>query len=285
MDLEPDLLRTFIAFAESGSLARAASAVGRTPSAVTAQVKRLEEVVGSPLLAPSGRGRVLTDTGQELLSIAREILDTQRRALLRLKGQRNAGTVSLAATQDFAESGLPPLLRLFASTHPRVKLEVRIGRTIEINEALATGHVDIAIAMRGEPARSEVGLVREPTIWLAAADGLSIRPTDELPLALLDPPCGFRTAALAGLDRARRAYRVAATSQSLAGLRAAVLAGFALTLRTVRWLGPGVAPAPADLHLPETDPVTFSIRLHDDAAAPARDLAELLAAELPFPGA
>lgn len=281
MDLEPDLLRTFVAFAESGSLARAASAVGRTPSAVTAQVKRLEDAVGSPLLAPAGRGRVLTDTGLELLSIAREILDTQRRALLRLKGQRNAGQVSLAATQDFAESGLPPLLRLFASTHPRVKLEVRIGRTLEINEAMAAGQVDIAIVMRGEPSPLEIGLVPEPTIWLAATEGLSIPPSDELPLALLDPPCGFRTAALAGLGKAGRSYRVAATSQSLAGLRAAVLAGFAVTLRTARWLGPGVSLAPAGLHLPQTDPITFSIRLNADASAPARDLAELLAAELP----
>ena len=284
MDLEPDLLRTFVAFAESGSLARAAAVVGRTPSAVTAQVKRLEEAVGSPLLAPSGRGRVLTDTGLELLSVAREILDTQRRALLRLKGQRNAGRVSLAATQDFAESGLPPLLRLFASTHPRVKLEVRIGRTVEINEALAAGQVDIAIAMRGEPAPSEIGLIEESTIWLAATEGLSIPASDELPLALLDPPCGFRNAALAGLDRVGRTYRVAATSQSLAGLRAAVLAGFAVTLRTARWLGPGVALAPTDLNLPDTEAVTFSIRLNGDAATPARDLAELLVAELPFHG-
>lgn len=282
MDLEPDLLRTFVAFADSGSLARAAEAVGRTPSAVTAQVKRLEQVVGSRLLAPAGRGRVLTDTGLELLSIARDILETQRRALLRLKGQRNAGRVALAATQDFADSGLPPLLRMFASTHPRVKLEVRIARTAEINEVLTAGQVDIAIAMRGDPSPSEVGLVREPTVWLAAAEGLSISASDELPLALLDPPCGFRNAALAGLDRAGRAYRVAATSQSLAGLRAAVLAGFAVTLRTARWLGPGVALAPAGLVLPETEPVTFSIRVNADAPQPARDLADLLAAELPF---
>lgn len=282
MDLEPDLLRTFIAFAESGSLARAASAVGRSPSAVTAQVKRLEDVVGSPLLAPSGRGRVLTDTGLELLPVAREILDAQRRALLRLKGQRSAGRVSLAATQDFAEGALPPLLRTFASTHPRVKLEVRIGRTTEINEALATGRVDIAIAMRGEPARSEIGLLHEPTAWFSASEGLSTPALDELPLALLDPPCGFRTAALASLDRAGRPYRLAATSQSLAGLRTAVLAGFAVTLRTPRWLGPGVVPAPVELNLPETKPVTFSIRLSTEADAPARDLAELIAAELPF---
>lgn len=282
MDLEPDLLRTFIAFAESGSLARAASAVGRSPSAVTAQVKRLEDVVGSPLLAPSGRGRVLTDTGLELLPVAREILDAQRRALLRLKGQRSAGRVSLAVTQDFAEGALPPLLRTFASTHPRVKLEVRIGRTTEINEALATGRVDIAIAMRGEPARSEIGLLHEPTAWFSASEGLSTPALDELPLALLDPPCGFRTAALASLDRAGRPYRLAATSQSLAGLRTAVLAGFAVTLRTPRWLGPGVVPAPVELNLPETKPVTFSIRLSTEADAPARDLAELIAAELPF---
>lgn len=285
MDLEPDLLRTFVAFSESGSLARAAVAVGRTPSAVTAQVKRLEEIVGEPLLAPAGRGRVLTDTGVELLVLAREILDTHRRALLRLRGERMAGKVSVAATQDFAESGLPPLLRLFAETHPRIRLEVRIGRTVEINDALALGQVDVAIAMRTDASRREVGLIEEPTLWLAASEGLSVSPADDLPLALLDPPCGFRSEALRALDRSAHAYRIAATSQSLAGLRAAVLAGFAITLRTARWQGGGIGRAPKTLNLPDTEPLTFSIRLREDAPRPAAELADLLAERLRFAAA
>ncbi|HYH37206.1 MAG TPA: LysR family transcriptional regulator, partial [Azospirillum sp.] len=111
--LDPDLLRTFLAFADGGSLARAAEVVGRSPSAVTAQMQKLEEIVGEPLFLPAGRGRALTDTGQELVGHARRILDLHRTALLSLKGARAEGRLTVATTQDFAEHGLAPLLRLF----------------------------------------------------------------------------------------------------------------------------------------------------------------------------
>jgi DNA-binding transcriptional LysR family regulator len=283
MDLEPDLLRTFVAFAETGSLVRAAAIVGRTPSAVTAQIKRLEDIVGEAVLAPAGRGRVLSETGTELLGMAREILDLHRNSLLRLRGQRLAGRVTVAATQDFAESSLPRLLRLFAETSPLVKIEVRIGRTSEINAAFAANETDIALAMRGEADRHELALIEDRTHWFSAADGLAgQRMLEDVPLALLDPPCGFRTEALAALARVGRGYRIAATSQTLAGLKTAVLAGLAVTLRTKRWLGPGLAIAPPGLGLPDTAPAIFSLRLRAESGTPARQLAELLAAELPL---
>ena len=102
--IDPDLLRTFLAFVDSGSLARASSVVGRSPSAVTAQMQRLEEVIGEPLLVRQGRGRELTAAGEDLVGHARRILAAHRDAWLSLKGARAEGRVSIGTTQDFAEA-------------------------------------------------------------------------------------------------------------------------------------------------------------------------------------
>jgi DNA-binding transcriptional LysR family regulator len=278
--LDPELLRTFLAFAEGGSLARAAAIVGRSPSAVTAQMQRLEEAVGEALLAPTGRGRMLTPAGEELVGHARRILAAHRDAMLSLKGARADGRVSLGATQDFADSVLPGLIRDFARSHGRVRLDLRVGRTAELTRGFEDGAIDVLITMRQSPAPDEVGVIVEPMLWLGPAEGLAAS-QDELPLALLDSPCGFRSAAIAALDAAGRRYRIAATSPSLSGLRAAVRGGIAVTVRTARWLGEGIAELPASLALPPLGEAEFSIRLRSGAEQPAADLAGLLCDALP----
>jgi DNA-binding transcriptional LysR family regulator len=273
--IDPDLLRTFVAFVEAGSLARAATVVGRSASTVTAQMQRLEEIVGEPLLVAAGRGRTLTPAGQDFIAHARRILDANREAWLSIKGARADGRVVLGATQDFSESVLPKILRSFARTHPRVRLELRVGRSHELAKALDEGAADVVIAMRRDAQPNEAGILREPMLWLGAADGL-VAASPELPLALLDPPCGFRDAAIAALDAAQRPYRVAATSASLSGLVAAVSAGIAVTLRTARLAARGVVDVSSELDLPAVPDAVFSIRLRHDAGSIATDLADLL---------
>jgi DNA-binding transcriptional LysR family regulator len=272
---DPELLRTLVAFVDAGSLARAAAIVGRSPSAVAAQMQRLEDLVGEALLTPAGRGRALTPAGEDLVIHARHILEANREAWLSLKGARADGRLALGATQDFADRGLPELLRTFTRTHARVRFELRIGRSMELAKALDEGGLDVLIAMRAAPSPDEVGVVREPMLWLGASEGLAMTPT-EVPLALLDPPCGFRSAAVAALDAARRPYRIAASSGTLSGLRAAVRGGLAVTLRTARWLEPGIADIATALSLPPVPDAEFSIRLRRDATAPAVALASLL---------
>jgi DNA-binding transcriptional LysR family regulator len=277
--VDPELLRTFLAFVDAGSLARAAGIVGRSPSAVTAQMQRLEEAVGEPLLVPAGRGRVLTPAGDELVIHARRILDANREAWLSLKGARADGRVALGATQDFADSALPDLLRTFARTHARVRLELRIGRSVELIKAFEEGAVDVLIAMRLGPASDEISVLREPMLWLGTSQGLAVA-QPELPLAVLDPPCGFRSAAIAALDCAHRPYRIAASSATLSGLRAAVRGGIAITLRTARWIGDGVVDVSKTLSLPPVSNAEFSVRLRNDADAAAVALADLLCESL-----
>ncbi|RVD24993.1 LysR substrate-binding domain-containing protein, partial [Mesorhizobium sp. M4B.F.Ca.ET.017.02.2.1] len=187
--LDPDLLKTFLAFVDGGSLAKAASTVGRSPSAVTAQMQRLEEIVGEPLLAPQGRGRGLTPAGEDLVGHARRILAVHTEAWLALKGARADGRLAVGTTQDFADRGLPELLRAFAVSHPRVRIELRVGRSIELGQALQAGDLDLAITMRQSPGPDEVAVIGEPMLWLCSQKGLAAR-EDVLPLALLDPQCG-----------------------------------------------------------------------------------------------
>ena len=203
--IDPDLLRTFLAFVDGGSLARAASIVGRSPSAVTAQMQRLEEVLGEPLLARHGRGRELTAAGEDLVGHARRILAAHRDAWLSLKGARAEGSVSIGTTQDFAESGLPELLRAFAGTHARVRLELRVGRSTELTEAFNSGALDIAVTMRRPALEHEVGVLREPMVWLCAGKGLVAR-HDDVPLA-----CSTCPAAFAKVRLPRSMRRAAAT--------------------------------------------------------------------------
>ncbi|RVC57719.1 LysR family transcriptional regulator, partial [Mesorhizobium sp. M4B.F.Ca.ET.088.02.2.1] len=160
--LDPDLLKTFLAFVDGGSLAKAAFTVGRSPSAVTAQMQRLEEIVGEPLLAPQGRGRGLTPAGEDLVGHARRILDVHTEAWLALKGARADGRLAVGTTQDFADRGLPELLRAFAVSHPRVRIELRVGRSIELGQALQAGDLDLAITMRQAPGPDEVAVIVEP---------------------------------------------------------------------------------------------------------------------------
>jgi DNA-binding transcriptional LysR family regulator len=273
--LEPDLLRTFLAFVDGGSLARAASIVGRSPSAVTAQMQRLEDMVGAPLLAPTGRGRTLTPTGEELVGHARRILSVHREAWLSLKGARAEGQVALGATQDFADRALPDLLRQFARSHARVRLDLRIDRTAQLAQSLSEGAIDILIAMRGAAEPDEIGVLSEPMLWLGAEAGLAAENAD-LPLALLDPPCAFRTAGTAALDAAGRPYRIAATSASLTGLRVAVRAGIAITVRTARWMDDGIVDVGKRYGLPSLGQAEFTVRCRSGAGPAATDLAALV---------
>jgi DNA-binding transcriptional LysR family regulator len=277
--LDPDLLRTFLAFVDTGSLVHAASIVGRSPSAVTTQMQRLEEVVGESLLAPQGRGRALTPAGEDLVGHARRILAVHREAWLALKGARAAGHVAIGTTQDFADSGLPSLLRAFAASHPLVRIDLRVGRSAELSQAIQSGVLDLAIVMRQVATPDEIGVLREPMLWLCSREGLASR-QEELPLALLDPSCGFRDAAVAALDAAGRRYRIAAGSASLAGLRTAVNAGLAVTLRTARFAHSGIVEAPRTLALPPVPTAEFAIRLRHAAPGPAADLGVLLTSNM-----
>lgn len=276
-DLDPALLRTLVTFADTGTLDRTARIVGRTPSAVTAQVQRLEATVGAPLLRALGRRRVLTPAGEHLVAHARRILAAHEDAWLCVRGITVEGHVGLGVTQDMADQVLPSVLNRFARSHPRVRLDVRVAMTADLMDAFQARRIDVLAGLLRDMDAGDVVVHRDPMRWLCADGGLVTASHQDVPVALLDPPCGFRDVALTALEAAGRPYRIAAVSQSLSGLWAVVRAGVAVTVRTIRWAGPGINVTQPGLGLPDLPSAAFSVRVRDDASAAARHLADLLA--------
>src|SRR5512146_94987 len=166
-NLDMDALRTFVAGMELGSFAKAAERIGRSTSAVSAQLKKLEEQSGIALVRKAGRGLALTDGGETLLSYARRLLELNDEAVNAVRGVELEGWVRLGLQEDFGETVLPQVLGRFARAHPRVRIEGRIGRNSDLIEGIAAGRLDIALAWDGgEPRRGVERIADVPLCWL-----------------------------------------------------------------------------------------------------------------------
>jgi DNA-binding transcriptional LysR family regulator len=236
--LEPELLRSFVAIAETGGFTAAAHRVHRTQSAVSMQIKRLEEMLGRALFAREGRTVRLTRDGEMLLSHARRILQAHREALAAFAQEQLAGEVTLGAPDDYASTFLPRGLARFAEAHPQVHLNFVCQPSVELVRRLDERTIDLALVTQGSGERGGTLLLRECLVWVTSAT-LRAHEQDPLPLAIFEPGCPFRRAAVESLARAERAYRIAYTSVSLAGVHAAVEAGLAVTVMLRSSVRPG----------------------------------------------
>ncbi|HVI57806.1 MAG TPA: LysR substrate-binding domain-containing protein [Luteimonas sp.] len=276
--LDLDALRSYVLGLDLGSFARAAERLDRSTSAVSAQLRKLEEQAGTPLLRRAGRGMQPTEAGEALLAYARRLLELNDEAVAALRGADLEGWIRLGLQEDFGESLLPAVLGRFARAHPRLRVEARIARNAELLERVRDGRLDLALAWdTGEaPAQGEL-LGRVPLRWIGAADAAAPWPRDDgqpLPLVMLEAPCLMRSTATAALDRAGIAWRVAFTSASLAGIWAAVAAGLGVTLRTPLGLPATVrGDAGAALALPPL--ADIGLRLHHAGATPSAAVARL----------
>ena len=269
-----DVLRTLVTGIDLGSFAKAADRLGRSTSAVSAQLKKLQEQAGTPLLRKAGRGMVLTPTGEVLLGYARRLLELNDEAAGAVRGAELHGAVRLGLQEDFGEGLLAKVLAGFARANPRVRVEARLARQAELLQQLERGRLDLALAWRGDGRRPPHGrrVARVPLCWLGARDAELAPPSKREPLALamLEAPCLMRDAAIAALDRSRIPWRVAFTSPSLAGVWAAVDAGLGVTVRTAIGVPPALqvlARLPAlpriglDVHRAEAEPSPVVARL------------------------
>jgi DNA-binding transcriptional LysR family regulator len=226
--LELDLLRTLVAIADTGSFNRAARAVFRTPSAVSMQMKKLEEQVGQPLFAKNGRSVVLTPDGEALLGYARRILKLADEALLRFRAPEIRGTIRLGAPDDYASLFLPDILSRFAASHPNVEVDVVCQSSGELVTLLEDRSLDVALISAGHgQASGGVTVYREDLGWVGLKHGCA-HEKNPIPLAISHVGCCWRRQALDALDRAGVAYRIAYTSKHYVGQLAAVMAGLAI---------------------------------------------------------
>ncbi|MBR8129830.1 LysR family transcriptional regulator [Burkholderia ambifaria] len=257
--LEIDLLRSFVVIAEVRSLSRAAARVGRTQSALSQQMRRLEESVDQPLFQRTGRGVVLTHPGERLLVHAQRILRQHDEAMADLCGTGLSGSIRFGCPDDYAAAFLPPLLRQFSSRHPLAIVEVVCGPTPRLLEQLDKRAVDLAMTSLPDDGSADDVIRREQLVWIGYP-GLDAAQFDPLPLALSDPDTLDHLAACDALHRAGRDYRVAFASSSLAGLTALVRSGQAFAVMTQTAVPADLAILAGDRGLPPLPAVGITLR-------------------------
>jgi DNA-binding transcriptional LysR family regulator len=270
VNLPTELLRSFAAIVDAGSMLRATERVFVTQSALSLQMKRLEDLVQSPLFHREGRRLSLTPAGQSMLGHAREILAANDRAVLALSGDALVGPARIGFVQDFAETLLSGVLAQFTQLNPETPLQVRVGNSAELLELMQAGQMDVLLCM-GAP-EDPAAVRTAPMQWLGDDD---LARQDILPLAVLEKPCRFRDAALAALEKAGRPHRIVLETPSLAALRAAVESGLGLTCRTSHFMNRAV---PAKGGLPKLPQVAYVRHVRNDPHATINRLADLILA-------
>ncbi len=281
-------LRTFVVGMELGSFAKAADRVGRSTSAVSAQIKKLEEQAGAALFVKAGRNLALTEAGETMLGFARRLVDLNDDAADAMRRPVLEGWVRLGLQEDFGETMLPDVLGRFTRAHPKVRVEARVAGNLDLigridsNElelALVWGSTDPVGLKPGSAGRNEQLIANPQMCWIGSPALTWRRDTGEpLPLVGFDRPCVFFSKATAALDRQGIPWRLVFTSPSLSGLWAATAAGLGLTVRTRYGLPPSVQALDASAHgLPMLPSLPLSlIRGAASSTPPVEELASIM---------
>ncbi|MBR0990616.1 LysR family transcriptional regulator [Bradyrhizobium japonicum] len=227
-DLDPDLLKAFLAVARHRSFTRAAETLHRTQSAVSVQIRRLEERLDTRLFHRTRAGVTPTAAGKELLGYASRILDLNAEAVGALRARKAEAVIRLGVMDDYGTLVIPPLLARFAQNNPQVRVDVETGLTATMPARLGDAY-DLVIAMHPEGCGNGELLRRDQAVWAAAAS-YSTKPHDTLPVALYPPGCLFRQWAADALDAAGRPWRLAFVSRTLAAVEAIAVQGLAVTV-------------------------------------------------------
>ena len=293
-----DMLRSFSTGIALGSYARAADRLGRSTSAVSAQLKKLESQSGTPLLRKSGRGLELTDAGETLLAYAHRLLALNDEAVAAVRGTDLQGRVRLGLQEDLGEAVLPEALGRFARAHPKVRIEACVATSAVLREKLALGQLDLAmfwdVGLDAADQHTD-SVLRLPLQWIGSADldaldapwwqqlqklqkvgrgGLQ----EPIPLVVVDAPCPLRDIVTTTLERAGMPWRYVFTSSSLAALWAATSAGLGLCVRTPFGLPAHVRTIErTGTVLPALPQITLALRrASSEPEPPVQRLAELL---------
>jgi DNA-binding transcriptional LysR family regulator len=278
-NLDLDTLRTFSVAHDLGGLAQAAERLGRTPSAISLQMKRLQDELGVPLFRKRGRGLALTEAGEVALSYARRILALNDELVETMQGANVAGNIRVGCTVDLAPI-LPPVLSHFASLYPKMQVELRIEGNAALADAIERSQIDLAVVI-GHSERAAAQTVGELDLVWIASSSFTPQQGQPLPLAALGPQCIFRKRAIEHLERAKIPYRIAANSPSLDGLWVALLGGLGITARTGRNLPEGLVSAESLHNLPALGRLPVTLHRHSHSSDVAADrMASLLTAAL-----
>lgn len=272
--LDLDVLRTFVAIAETGSFTAAANAVFRTPSAVSMQIKKLEETLGRVVFVRDARSVTLTNDGEVLIGYARRLIALNREAVAKFVIPDISGVVRLGSPDDYGERVLPHVLKRFAQTHPAIAVDVVIDQSGNLRRRLNDGALDITLftVCRSIPAEAEV-LLTEPIVWGGAKGGCA-HSREPLPLSIWEEGCAWRSAALEALGRAGRDYRIAYMSAHTAGQRSAILSDLAVAPLPRSFIGEDIVALGPEEGLPLLPTYNLAMIVASDASAPVKAAAD-----------
>jgi DNA-binding transcriptional LysR family regulator len=225
--LDSDLLRTFVAIAESGNFTKAAETLGRTQSAVSMQVRRLEDTVGEQLFARGSRGVTLTRKGDQLLTNARRIVSLLDETAASLEGPTLDGQVRIGIPEEYGDAILSRALGAFAKRHPQVEVNVRYARSSAQMAAVDAGELDLAVVFEWQDFSIHEVLMNDPTVWVTSE--LHRRHLEApLPIAIYASSHWCRDFAIRSLEERGLAYRIAYRTETSGGLKLAVTSGLAI---------------------------------------------------------
>jgi DNA-binding transcriptional LysR family regulator len=215
--MDSDLLRSFVAFAECGSFNRAADRIGRTPSAFSMQMKRLEELVGNKLFERDGRNVQLTDDGITFVGYARRILSLTDEAMGQLRAQEETRPIRIGCPDDYAQKILPCVLRAISAVYPQARFFVSVNPTILLRRMLDQGELDLSIISRSEKGEEGYFLRHEPGVWVTSPIHHQ-HLLDPLPLVLPAEDCKFHAWAIDAFSKSNRPFTLYATSRQAASM-------------------------------------------------------------------
>jgi DNA-binding transcriptional LysR family regulator len=266
LDIAP--LRSLVAIADTGGFHRAASTLDLTQSAVSQHVRRLEAVIGQPLVEPNGRSTRFTAAGEVLLAEARQILDAHDQALRRLSVLERSQLV-IGTTEHAADRILPPIMAALEANHPDLQAQFRFDRTQKLNRALDLGKIDVAVFV-AEAANDESEPIGTLALrWCAAPHFTPPAPGEPWPLVAIQAPCMIRSVALRTLAEHGVAADVVGEAAYLAGVIDAARAGIGVVALAL------AGPPPEGLvelgDLPESPPIHLAARIRRGAECPAAD--------------
>ncbi|WP_242126286.1 LysR substrate-binding domain-containing protein [Sphingobium sp. Sx8-8] len=268
VNLPTNLLRSFVAIVDTGSMLNASEQVFVTQSALSLQIKRLEELVQQTLFLREGRRLNLTAAGEVLLDYARRVLLLHDEAVAAVSAGRFAGPARIGMVQDFADTLLSGLLSRFSELHPDAQIYARVAGTAELQNLLERRELDIVLGFAAPNDPHAVTVA--PMSWYGES---LLAEREVIPLAVLEEPCRFREAAIRALEDAGLQWRITVETPNLATLKAAVSAGLGITCRTHLFLEDSAALDHG--RLPALPRVAAILRAGDKLDKAAQRLTEL----------
>jgi DNA-binding transcriptional LysR family regulator len=228
--LDLELLKSFVSVVDAGGFTRAGERVHRTQSTVSQQIRRLEEDLGQTLLNRKGKHVMPTEAGERLLSYARRLLSLAEEARDVVARPANEGAIRLGIPEDFAAYRLAKLLATFSRSHPQLRMDVRADQSMHLKRDLERGDLDLALLKRDASEKGGIASWPERVHWVTSKSYPRNARTGSVPLIGFPPGCLYRSRAIHALESTGRAWHMAYTSSSLAGIQAAVAAGMGLSI-------------------------------------------------------